>query len=100
MKTISKAISILSYIVKNGNDSFSTDLRKYESLLIGLEKIDTHHFENTHTADKKLLEYNLEIIRQRATFIRRLINTPDLLYSERSKVKLQLKDSNKTFSES
>lgn len=42
----------------------------------------------------------MEIIRQRATFIRRLINTPDLLYSERSKVKLQIRDSNKTFSES
>ncbi len=65
--------------MKSGNAEFVNDFRKNEDVLISIEKINTHHYENTYKENAKQLTYNLEIIRHRAIYLRRLINNSQIL---------------------
>ena len=51
-----------------------------------MERVDTHRYENCiGLKDAKTLTYKLELIRHRATYIRRLINNSELREEERLK---------------
>jgi len=81
-----KLLNLIVYLIKTGSEEFATDFKKNEDLLVSLEKVDTHRYENCiGVKDAKTLTYRLELIRHRATYIRKLINNSELREEERMK---------------
>ena len=66
-------------LLKAGNSSFGSDLRKREDVLARLQKVNVSHFEDSHPSEKKELEYHLQVIRQRAIFLSKLLYDSQLL---------------------
>ncbi len=48
--------------------------------------MNVRHFEGTHPTEKKELEYRLQLIKQRAAFLLKLLRDEPLLELERSKM--------------
>lgn len=48
--------------------------------------MDVHHFEDKHPWEKKELEYELQLIKQRALFLRKMLEDSRLLEAERRKM--------------
>jgi hypothetical protein len=90
LRSVAKALTVATHLLKAGNSNFGAEFRKEEEVLAGLQKVDVHHYEDSHPREKKELEYRLQLVRQRASFLRRLLHSPSLLELERSKMPLCL----------
>lgn len=86
LRITAKALTVATVLLKAGNSRFCTDFKAKEEILAGLEGVDVHHFDATHPSEKKELEYRLQLIKQRAAFLRKLLHDYSLLELERSKI--------------
>jgi hypothetical protein len=76
---VAKTLTVATHLLKVGSNSFGQDLRKREGVVVNLQKIDVYHFEGSHPSEKKELEYRLQVIRQRAIFLSKLLHDSQLL---------------------
>jgi hypothetical protein len=44
---------VATYLLKAGNKNFAVSFRESDEMLLKLEKVDVHYFENSHPKEKK-----------------------------------------------
>lgn len=53
LRTTAKALTVATVLLKAGNSNFCTDFKAKEEVLAALEGVDVHHFDSTHSSQKK-----------------------------------------------
>jgi hypothetical protein len=55
-----KLLNLVVYLIKTGSEEFAKDFKKNEDLIVSMERVDTHRYENCiGLKDAKTLTYKL-----------------------------------------
>lgn len=62
-------MAVTIYLLKNGNSQLVIDLKNNIDLIHNMQNLDSKHFQSITHKNAKLLDYQIESIKQRAKFV-------------------------------